>query len=109
MSQPELAGPLQRLRLSGLWGTPDLRVHEAETEPWGSREFLPRLCEEEIQRRADTAWQRRVQTARFDQSQTLQTFDFPDNPEIPAAFIRDWATGACLRRQESIVLTQIFQ
>jgi DNA replication protein DnaC len=85
--------------------TLDIRVQQAETDRLGYLEFLNRLCQDEVQRRANTALDRRVNKAHFDQVCTLATFDFNYNPKIPAGIIRDLATCAWLPRHESVCLT----
>ena len=104
MTPYDLRPSLQRLQWSGILATMDIRLHEAEAQRWGYLEFLQRLCLDEIERREQQTLARRVAAARFEQVQTLSTFDFTYNPEIPAPVIRDLATCAFLRRQESVIL-----
>lgn len=104
MHPHELRPLLTRLKLSGMLDTLDIRRHEAETDRLSYVEFLQRLCADEIERRDQHAVARRVAAPRFDQVQTLTAFDFHYNPQIPAATIRELATGGFLRRHESIIL-----
>lgn len=76
MTPHDLRATLKRLTLSGMLATMDIRLHEAETQQLGYVEFLERLCLDEIARRDQQTLQRRLVAARFEQIQTLQTFDF---------------------------------
>jgi DNA replication protein DnaC len=104
MTPHDLRPSLQRLQWSGILATMDIRLHEAETQRWGYLACLQRLCLDEIERCEQQTLARRVAAARFEQVQTLSPVDFTDNPEIPAPVIRDLATCAFLRRQESVIL-----
>ncbi|MDA8335844.1 MAG: IS21-like element helper ATPase IstB [Peptococcaceae bacterium] len=105
MQVHQLTHTLKQLRLGGMLDTLDIRIQQAETDRLGYLEFLGRLCEDEIQRRANTALDRRVARAHFDSVSTLATFDFNYNPKIPAATVRDLATCAWIHRHESVCLT----
>ena len=105
MLPQELATTLRRLRLSGMLDTVALRQQEAEAEQLDYSEFLARLCEDEVQRRANRALARRVATARFPRITPLSTFDFTYNPGIPAARIRDLAACHWIGRHQSVCFT----
>lgn len=105
MTSTDLRPVLKRLKLSGMLATRDIRLQEAETQSLGSLACLERLCQDELERRDQRTLERRVATARFEQVATLTTFDWTYNPEIPAPALRDLATCAFLRRQESVILS----
>ena len=95
---------LRALRLSGMLDTLDARLAQARAGDLGHLEFLQALCQDEINRRDATAVTRRVRAAHFEQTTTLEDFDFNYNPSIPAATIRDLATLRFLTTGESIIL-----
>jgi DNA replication protein DnaC len=99
-----LEGSLRTLRLSGMLDTLGARLDQARAGELGHLEFLQVLCEDEIARRAATALARRVRAAHFEQTYTLEDFDFAYNPNIPAALIRDLAAGGFVDAGESVIL-----
>jgi DNA replication protein DnaC len=105
MTRPhQLAATLRLLGLSGMLDTLDARVGQAHAGDLGHLEFLQALCEDEIARREAAAIVRRVHAARFEQTVTLEEFDFGFNPQVPAALIRDLATLRFLDAGESVIL-----
>lgn len=100
----QLETTLRTLKLSGMVDTLDVRLGQAQAGELGHLEFLQRLCEDEIARRDATAITRRVRQARFEQAATIEDFDFGYNPKIPAARIRDLATGRYITAGQSIIL-----
>ena len=100
----QLETTLRTLKLSGMLDTLDVRLGQAQAGELGHLEFLQRLCEDEIARRDATAITRRVRQARFEQAATIEDFDFGYNPKIPAARIRDLATGRYITAGQSIIL-----
>ena len=95
---------LKQLKLGGMLQTLELRVDQAHQEKLGHLDFLELMLEDEIQRRQNKALARRIGRARFDEDRTLSEFDFAFNPKIPAAQIRDLATGGFIERRESVLL-----
>lgn len=104
MNTLQLQPRLKRLKLGGMLQTLELRLDQAHQEKLGHLEFLELMLEDELQRRANKALARRIQRARFEETQTLSDFDFAFNPKIPAAQIRDLATGGLIERRESVLL-----
>ena len=103
MTPTDLRPALKRLKRSGMLAPRDVRVQEAETQHLGYLEFLERLCVDELERREQRTLERHVAAARFEPGTTLTSFDWLYNPEIPAAQLRDLATGGFLRRHESVL------
>lgn len=101
----DLPSILRRLRLSGMLATLDTRQQQAEADQWSFAEFLARLGEDELARRADQALTRRVAAARFPRVTPLATFDFRYNPKIPAGQVRDLAACQWIRHHQSVVFT----
>ena len=100
----QLETTLRTLKLSGMLDTLDVRLAQAQAGKLGHLEFLQSLCEDEVARRDATAITRRVRQARFEQPSTIEDFDFGYNPKIPAARIRDLATGRYITAGQAIIL-----
>ena len=81
----QLETTLRTLKLSGMLDTLDARLGQARAGELGHLEFLQVLCEDEINRRDAAALMRRVRHARFEQTVTIEEFDFNYNPNVPAA------------------------
>ena len=84
--------------------TLDARLAQARAGELGHLEFLQVLCHDEISRRETTAIARRTRRARFEQTLTLEGFDFAAAPKLPAAQIRDLAALRWLQAGESVIL-----
>lgn len=69
-----------------------------------SSELLQVRCHDEIARRQTTAIARRTRRARFEQTLTLDGFDFAAAPKLPAVQIRDLAALRWLHAGESVIL-----
>ena len=96
---------LRALKLSGMLETLDARLVQARAGELGHLEFLQVLCQDEIARREQAAFTRRLRRARFDEQATLEGFDFAANPKLPAAALRDLAALRWLAAGESVILT----
>lgn len=105
MSRTEdLSRLLKKLRLSGVLVTLELRVRQMAEENLDAEEFLYRLLSDEAERREAKQLDLRVRRAAFEQVQTLETFDFQFNPQIPRNRIVELAAGHYLARHEAILL-----
>lgn len=99
-----LTASLRALKLSGMLQTLDARLGQARAGELGHLEFLQVLCHDEISRRETTAIHRRTRRARFEQTLTLEGFDFAAAPKLPTAQIRDLAALRWLHAGESVIL-----
>ena len=99
-----LTAALRTLKLSGMLGTLDARLAQARAGELGHLEFLQVLCHDEIARRDATAIGRRTRRARFEQTLTLEGFDFTANPKLPAAAVRDLAALRWVQAGQSVIL-----
>lgn len=99
-----LRDALRALKLSGMLETLDARLAQAHGGELGHLEFLQTLCQDEITRRDTVAFQRRLHRAKFEQTVTLEEFDFTASPKLPAAQIRDLAALRWLHTGESVIL-----
>jgi DNA replication protein DnaC len=100
----QLETTLRSLGLSGMLDTLDTRLAQARAGDLGHLEFIQALCEDEIARRDAAALIRRVRAARFEQTVTIEDFDFTYNPAMPTATIRDLAALRFLQGGESVIL-----
>ena len=96
---------LRALKLSGMLDTLDARLAQARGGELGHLEFLQVLCQDEVARRDQAAFARRLRRAHFEEQVTLEGFDFTANPKLPAAQIRDLAALRWLHAGESVILT----
>jgi DNA replication protein DnaC len=78
----QLATQLRQLRLSGVLETLEARNRQAIDGQWNYIEFLSRLLEDEIERRAQKQLSLRLRRATLNTSKTLEGFDFSFNPHI---------------------------
>jgi len=100
----QLAPQLKLLRLSGILETLDTRQHQAIDEQWSYLEFLERLLQDEVERRAQKQLDLRVRRAGLNTQKTLDNFDFAFNPAINRQQILQLAAGDYIRRHHNIVL-----
>ncbi len=104
MTRPhQVEGTLRSLGLSGMLDTLDVRLSQAHAGELGHLEFLQALCEDEIARREAGALLRRVRAAHFEETVTIEEFDFAFNPKVPAALIRDLATLRFLEAGKTMI------
>lgn len=105
MTRPhQLETTLRSLGLSGMLDTVEARLAQAHAGELGHVEFLQALCEDEVSRRDAAGIVRRVRAARFEQTSSIEDFDFTYNPKVPAALIRDLATLRFVEAGESVII-----
>ena len=80
-----LLDQLKQLRLGGLLDTLEVRLKEAEKRQLAYVDFLTLLIQDELERRSQTKFARRLKKACFAEIKTLEEFDFSFNPNIQAA------------------------
>jgi DNA replication protein DnaC len=100
----QLVPKLKSLRLSGILETLELRNRQAVEEQLSFVEFLQRLLEDEVERRAQKQLTLRLRRASFDLEKTLEGFDFGFNPSIPRQQVFDLATARFVERHENILI-----
>jgi len=91
---PQLSVQLRHLRLSGMAQALPVRVEQAQSAPLGYAEFLELLVEDELTRRADRLFARRLKAAGIVQVKTLSDFDWKFNPKIPRAKLVELGTAS---------------
>ena len=100
----QLEASLKALALSGMLDTLEARLAQTHAGDLGHLEFLQVLCEDEIARREAAAIERRVRAARFEQTVTIEDFDFSYNQKLPSARIRDLLSLRFVEAGESVIL-----
>jgi DNA replication protein DnaC len=95
---------LKRLRLSGVLETLDARHQQAIDGQWSYVEFLSRLLEDEVARRAQKQLALRLRRATINTSKTLDAFDFNFNPTISRQKVLDLAAGDYIRQHHNLLI-----
>lgn len=100
----QLAPQLKQLRLSGILDTLEARQRQAADGQWSYLEFLERLLQDEVERRAQKQLDLRLRRASLNSQKTLDNFDFAFNPTINRQLILQLAGGDYLRRKHNLLL-----
>ena len=101
MNRIEIDKALRKLRLSGMAGTLETRLLEAQTERMPPLDFLSLLVSDELERRQDRLIERRIRHARFrDPERTLDGFDFDFNKKMNRRLVFELATGRFVSKTE---------
>lgn len=95
---------LKRLRLSGIIDTLDVRNQQAIDGRWSYVEFLARLVEDEVERRAQKQLGLRIRRATINSAKTLETFNFDINPSINRQQILELATCGYIRQKRNVLI-----
>jgi len=95
---------LKRLRLSGVLETLEVRNQQAIEGQWSYVEFLARLMEDEVARRAQKQLALRLRRATLNTSKTLDAFDFNFNPTINRQRVLDLAAGDYIRQRRNVLI-----
>jgi DNA replication protein DnaC len=111
MNLIELNGALRQLRLSGMAGTLETRLLQAQTEAMAPIDLISILVSDELSCRSERLLERRHKQARFrDANKTLDTFDFQFNPKMNRALHRRRRTAgnhhASLRAHKHIAYVE---
>jgi DNA replication protein DnaC len=92
------------LRLSGLLGSLELRLQEAEANRLPYAQFLELVFQDEIHVRSQRTIQRRNKAADFRETRSLDSFDFSFNPTINRAQIYELAACHFIRQCRDVLL-----
>lgn len=103
-SRSQLIPKLKSLRLSGVLQTLEVRNQQALQEKLAYVEFLERLLEDEIERRAHKQLELRLRRAAFSGEKTLEGFDWSFNPSLNRRQIQDLATCQWIERKEVVLI-----
>lgn len=100
----QLTPYLKSLRLSGILETLDARNRQAIEGKWTYVEFLSRLLEDEVERRAQKQLQLRLRRATLNTTKTLETFDFQFNPTINRQQVLALAACDYIRQHHNVLI-----
>jgi DNA replication protein DnaC len=100
----QLALPLRQLRLSGILDTLDIRNQQAIDEQWSYIEFLARLLQDEVERRAQKQLALRIRRAAINTTKTLEDFDFKFNPTLNRQAVLHMATCDYIRHKRNVLI-----
>ena len=101
---PTLLTKLRHLRLSGMAEALPARLAQAEAGSLSFLEFLELLVEDELARRADRLFTRRVKQATLTTIKELKDFDWGFNPKIPKTRIVELASGRFVPQHADVLL-----
>jgi DNA replication protein DnaC len=97
---------LKQLRLSGILETLDVRNEQAIDGQWSYVDFLARLLEDEVERRAQKQLALRIRRTAITTTKTLESFDFNFNPSLNRQQVLDLATCAYIRQKRNLLICE---
>jgi len=100
----QLAGQLRQLRLSGVLETLEARNRQAIDDKWSFMEFLTRILEDEVERRAQKQLHLRLRRGALNSTKTLEGFDFNFNPNLNRQQILELATCEFVRQKRNLLI-----
>jgi DNA replication protein DnaC len=100
----QLTTRLRHLRLSGMVETLPGRVAQAEAAPLPHLEFLELLVEDELARRADRLFLRRLKQAGIMTVKTLSDVDWTFNPKLPKVKLVELASARFVQTHAGVLL-----
>jgi DNA replication protein DnaC len=100
----QLEPMLKSLRLSGILETLETRRQQATDEQWAYTDFLARLLQDEVERRAQKQLALRIRRAALNSQKTLETFDFKFNPSINRQLVLELGTANFVRQKRNAIL-----
>lgn len=100
----QLTPHLTKLRLSGILQTLEARNRQAVDSQWSYIEFLARLLEDEVERRAQKQLVLRLRRAAVNSTKTLESFDFSFNPAINRQHVLQLASCDFIRQQRNVLI-----
>lgn len=100
----QLTPHLTKLRLSGILQTLEARNRQAVDGQWSYIEFLARLLEDEVERRAQKQLTLRLRRAAVNSTKTLESFDFSFNPAINRQQALQLASCDFIRQNRNVLI-----
>lgn len=100
----QLTPHLTKLRLSGILQTLEARNRQAVDGQWSYIEFLARLLEDEVERRAQKQLMLRLRRASVNSTKTLESFDFSFNPGINRQQVLQLAGCDFIRQSRNVLI-----
>ncbi len=95
---------LSKLKLKGLLETFEDRLQQATKEKWSYSNFLDVLLSDEINRRDQNQYVKRMAQSNLDVNKTLETFDFSFNSRVHEPVVRELATCSFIQRSETVMI-----
>ena len=104
MTLAEITRALRQLRVSGMAATLESRIVQAQADHFAPLDLIAVLIQDELQRRQDRLFARRIKDARFrDAGKTLDTFDFDFNRKLDRRTVFDLAAGHFVAKYEDVL------
>lgn len=100
----QLTPHLKQLRLSGILETLEARNRQALDSQWSYIEFLSRLLEDEVERRAQKQLALRLRRAAVNTTKTLEGFDFNFNPTLQRQQVMQVASCDYIRQHHNVLI-----
>lgn len=100
----QLTTQLRLLRLSGMLETLEARNRQAIEDKWSYMEFLSRIFEDEVERRAQKQLRLRLRRGALNSTKTLEGFDFSFNPNFNRQQILELATCEFIRQKRNVLV-----
>ena len=100
----QLTPHLKQLRLSGILETLESRNRQAVDGKWSYVEFLSRLVEDEVERRAQKQLALRLRRATVNHTKTLEAFDFAFNPGLNRQQVLNLASCDYVRQHHNVLI-----
>lgn len=101
MNLVELDRSLRQLRLSGMASSLGTRLQQAQTDKLAPIDLVSHLVSDELLRRQDRLFERRLKLARFrDPARSLDSFDFDFNKKLNRALVYELATARFVGQRE---------
>lgn len=100
----QLTPYLTKLRLSGILQTLETRNRQAVAGHWSYVEFLSRLLEDEVERRAQKQLTLRLRRAAVNSTKTLEAFDFNFNPALNRQLVLQLASCEFIRQKHNLLI-----
>jgi DNA replication protein DnaC len=104
LTTPQLDARLRHLRLSGMVEALPGRLQQATSAGLPHRDFLELLVDDELARRADRLFARRLKQAGITALQEFSDFDWTYNPKLPRGRLCELATGRFVAEHHGILL-----
>jgi len=102
--QHQLTPQLKQLRLSGMLETLDARQRQAIDAHWSYEDFLARLLDDKIERRAQKQLAQRLRRGAVNGTKTFETFDVAAAPSLNRQQVLALAGGAYIRAKHNTVI-----
>jgi DNA replication protein DnaC len=100
----QLTTQLRLLRLSGMLETLEARNRQAIDDKWSYLEFLSRLFEDEVERRAQKQLRLRLRRGALNTTKTLEGFDFTFNPNLNRQQVLELASCEFIRQKRNLLI-----